>query len=891
MSHRIRIIDTNGTVTTLAGTDETGDTDGPLAAARFNTPQSPVFDSHGNAYVADLANHRVRKISVDGIVSTFAGSTEGYRNGVGANAQFHTVQTVCIDANDNLYVADWDNICIRKITPDGEVTLFAGQPGIRGGQDGPRLEATFETPDQMAFAPNGNMFITDWANGTLRVIDTNGIVSTFARGITYAHRLIVDTKTNIYATWGVPGPLTYLRKYRPDASIAWTVGGTYGFQDGPIEQAQFAFAFSPALLPNGDILITDQINHRIRRIEMSVAALLKISGEAIFTNSTTVTITTLATEADVRFTLDGSEPTINATAYSHPFMIEATTTVKARLFVNGTPVSDVVSAKFTAAEVAPVIRHQPNSIIGEVGSTVAFTIDATGTAPLSFQWRFKEEYLPDQTRATLVLSNVQSSQAGDYTVVVTNSFGAVTSEVATLTVILGPSRLRVVNVDAAPGAAVNVPIELQARGEENALGFTLQFDPSLLTAVSVSLGRGAPDTAALIANLNEADSGRIGVLLALPSDETFDPGSHEVVVVNLQAAVITHATSTFIFFRDEPILRQVSDSRAHPLPAEYQAGRVNIDRAPLEGDVGPRPHGDSHLSVIDWVQLGRFVTALDPVTPEEFQRADCAPRSTLGNGVISVADWVQAGRYAAGVDPLTTAGGPDAPVVLAGRPRGGVVNAAPARTLGLPSVKGVPGQRLTLPVRVNAQGDENAFGFTLVFDSSRLTFRSVSRAAATGLAALNVNSNGAPSGIVGLALALPTGMKLASGSQEIVSLVFDAAQNATGTVAVAFNDWLVLREVSDPAAIAVPAAYNNGWVSFETTPLVRPPLSVERFHGGLLLSWPDSADGFELESVAALGGTWTQVDSVPMQIAGRKMVVMPPSGTSGYFRLRRPCCE
>ena len=123
----------------------------PLTVARFHTPQTPVFDSHGNAYIADLGNHRVRKISVDGIVSTFAGSTAGYRNGLGTNAQFYTVQSVCVDGSDNIYVADWDNICIRKITPDGEVTLFAGQPSVRGRQDGPRLEATFETPGHMAF--------------------------------------------------------------------------------------------------------------------------------------------------------------------------------------------------------------------------------------------------------------------------------------------------------------------------------------------------------------------------------------------------------------------------------------------------------------------------------------------------------------------------------------------------------------------------------------------------------------------------------------------------------------------------------------------------------------------------------------------------------------------
>jgi len=239
-SHRIRVISPPGFVSTLAGGAEPGSNDGPLAEANFNYPETPVFDSHGNTFIADLANHRVRKISPDGIVSTFAGWDAGYRNGIGTNAQFFTVQALCFDAADNLYVADWDNICIRKITPDAEVTLFAGQPGVRGNTDGPRLEATFETPGHMAFAPNGDMFVVDWANGLLRVINPAGIVSTFASGLQYTHRVIVDAESNVYVTWGLPGPITGLRKYRPDGRIAWSVGGTIesvGFEDGPIKTA------------------------------------------------------------------------------------------------------------------------------------------------------------------------------------------------------------------------------------------------------------------------------------------------------------------------------------------------------------------------------------------------------------------------------------------------------------------------------------------------------------------------------------------------------------------------------------------------------------------------------------------------------------------------------
>jgi hypothetical protein len=345
-SNRIRIIDENGNITTLSGGQDPGLVEGPVSQARFAVPQTPVFDSHGNAYIADLSNHRVRKITPDGIVSTFAGSTAGYRNGVGMEAQFHTVQALCIDAQDNIYVADWDNICIRKITPNGEVSLFAGIPGARGAHDGPRLEATFETPGHMAFAPNGNMFVVDWANGLLRVINPAGIVSTFASGIQYAHRVIIDAQGNVYATWGVPGPVTYLSKYRPDGRSAWTIGGTYGLADGPIETAEFRYAFSPALLANGDMLISDQVNHRIRLLTMGLNPLLQIHTRDIGDASVLVSMDAVEglLPAEIHYTTDGTRPTSASTLYSGPFTAAAGRTVKARLFVNGTAVSDVVTA-------------------------------------------------------------------------------------------------------------------------------------------------------------------------------------------------------------------------------------------------------------------------------------------------------------------------------------------------------------------------------------------------------------------------------------------------------------------------------------------------------------------------------------------------------------------
>lgn len=346
-SHRIRVISPTGFIRTVSGDTQPGTQDGLARHARYFAPQTPVFDSRGNTFIADHSNHRVRKIDRRGIVSTFAGWDVGFRNGVGTNAQFHTVQSLCIDNDDNLYVADWDNICIRKITPDGEVSLFAGIPGARGAQDGHRLEATFETPGHMAFAPNGDMFVVDWANGLLRVINPHGMVTTFASGLSYTHRVIIDDESNVYVTWGIPGPITGLRKYRPDGTVAWTVGGTpesVGLEDGPVATAKFTYAFSPVLLRDGNILISDLHNHRIRQIHMAPTHLLQIDFQPTEPSGHLVTITTPATEADVRYTIDGSQPTSRSPLYAEPFAVSGETSiVKARLFVNANPVSDVTS--------------------------------------------------------------------------------------------------------------------------------------------------------------------------------------------------------------------------------------------------------------------------------------------------------------------------------------------------------------------------------------------------------------------------------------------------------------------------------------------------------------------------------------------------------------------
>jgi gliding motility-associated-like protein len=177
---KIRKITPAGVVTTVAGGHGSGFTDGPVAQAQFNSIYNVAVDAAGNLYVADAGNNAIRKITPQGIVSTLAGGgAVGFQDGKGAAALFHAPSGLVVDKQGNVFVADEDNEVIRKITPDGTVTTFAGT-GDYGWQDGPKSTATFNFPRDVAIDGAGNLYVVDEGNNAIRKISTDGTVSTVA---------------------------------------------------------------------------------------------------------------------------------------------------------------------------------------------------------------------------------------------------------------------------------------------------------------------------------------------------------------------------------------------------------------------------------------------------------------------------------------------------------------------------------------------------------------------------------------------------------------------------------------------------------------------------------------------------------------------------------------
>lgn len=177
-NHSIRKISPAGQVITLAGSKKAGAADGKGSDASFKSPAGICIDNKGFIYVADRGNNLIRVISPEGIVSTLAGSGKlGYADGNGKTARFNAPTGIAVDGAGYVYVADQVNNRIRKISPTGEVSTFAGN-GEFSNRDGEASQATFRYPTALVFDPQENLYVADQLNHSIRKISTIGEVST-----------------------------------------------------------------------------------------------------------------------------------------------------------------------------------------------------------------------------------------------------------------------------------------------------------------------------------------------------------------------------------------------------------------------------------------------------------------------------------------------------------------------------------------------------------------------------------------------------------------------------------------------------------------------------------------------------------------------------------------
>ncbi|HWA28341.1 MAG TPA: immunoglobulin domain-containing protein, partial [Lacunisphaera sp.] len=270
-NHQVRKVTAAGMVTTLAGTPPSeGSTDGPVANARFSRPSGAAFDATGNLYIAEYANNTLRKITPAGIVSTLAGTAGalGSADGTGGAARFARPTGVAVDGSGNVYVAEEYNHTIRKVTAAGVVTTLAGSPGLSGSADGTGAAARFDHPGGLAVDGAGNVYVADQANFTLRKITPGGVVTTFAGsaglpgsadGAGGAARFsgilgLAADGTHLYAT---DGGVRVRKIALADATVTTIAGGVRGTDDGVGAAARFSGAFGIAVSASGYLYVTE----------------------------------------------------------------------------------------------------------------------------------------------------------------------------------------------------------------------------------------------------------------------------------------------------------------------------------------------------------------------------------------------------------------------------------------------------------------------------------------------------------------------------------------------------------------------------------------------------------------------------------------------------------
>jgi len=292
-SSHIRKVTPKGEVTTLAGSKE-GFADGEGENARFEFPHGIAIDRAGNLYVADTRNHRIRKVTKEGEVTTLVGGERGFANGNGSSARFSSPKGIAIDAMGNLYVADYGNDCIRKVTSKGDVSTLAGSCGDFSNGQG--SVARFYRPESITIDVTGNLYVVDHdGENCIRKVTPEGVVSAFTKCGEFGR---VDRLVDVifrklgFVNWNwldfgddaqfkgslniaIDGAGTLyvtekwkhrIHKMTPEGKVSTLAGGRQGFADDKGENARFNEPHGIAIDAAGKLYVADTYNHRIRKI-------------------------------------------------------------------------------------------------------------------------------------------------------------------------------------------------------------------------------------------------------------------------------------------------------------------------------------------------------------------------------------------------------------------------------------------------------------------------------------------------------------------------------------------------------------------------------------------------------------------------------------------------
>lgn len=292
-THQIVKLGKDGKPAIVAGTGEAGfgGDGGPAAQAQLAAPMDLAFDGDGNLLIADTFNHRVRRIDHVGVITTLVGNGKniaGPKDGPALDVSLNNPQSLALDRDGNLYIADTYNHVVRKLDTKGTVTAFAGTEAGLAGDGGPANKAQLNLPQAVAVGPDGAILISDSANSRIRRVASDGVIQTIAGsgpgsgegGAGFSGDGGPVDKAKLFSPGGVHfnavGQLYFVdsgnnRVRAIVHGIVMTIAGNgaagFSGDGGPAVKASLNTPQKIALSPDGAVYVSDRVNHRVRKID------------------------------------------------------------------------------------------------------------------------------------------------------------------------------------------------------------------------------------------------------------------------------------------------------------------------------------------------------------------------------------------------------------------------------------------------------------------------------------------------------------------------------------------------------------------------------------------------------------------------------------------------
>jgi sugar lactone lactonase YvrE len=478
---RIRKVSTNGIITTVAGNGAgsySGD-GGPATNASLNAPYGVAVDASGNLFIADNLNSCIRKVSTNGIITTVAGNgTWGYSGdgGPATNAQLHFPDGVAVDASGNLFIADSGNQRIRRVDTNGIITTVAGNgSGGYSGDSGAATKASLHAPYHMAVDASGNLFIADLYNSRVRKVSTSGIITTVAGNGTWGYSgdggaatnasladpvgVAVDASGNLFIADYTKGRIRMVSTDGIITTVAGNGSASYSGDGGKAISASLYYPHDVAVDASDNLFIADTYNNRIRKVIPNQGPTLALnnvtaanagnyqvvvtgSGGSVTSSVVTLIVATITNQPASRANVVGTMATFSVgvggvTSSSYQWLKNGAVmtnggnisgSTAATLILNNVQHADAASyavvvtnvagsvtsspAMLTVVDWPIIISTQPASQALWAGGHVTFAVGVSGVGPFTYQWQFNNTNLPNNI-ITTVVGNGTAGYSGD----------------------------------------------------------------------------------------------------------------------------------------------------------------------------------------------------------------------------------------------------------------------------------------------------------------------------------------------------------------------------------------------------------------------------------------------------------------------------------------------